>query len=174
MQFLILGILLDGPLSLYNVHKRFTGGISLFHAASFGSIQRALRQLDAQGWVTATNAADSPRRKKLYAITDPGREAWRDWMRAPITASDTEPTMLAKVYLLGQLPVAERGGCLAAIRARVTEDADTLTSLAVSLDGVQMSNESHEVYRYRRATLDYGIRSHTLALEWLSELERTS
>lgn len=127
VQFLILGILLDGPLSLYNVHKRFTGGISLFHAASFGSIQRALRQLDAQGWVTATNAADSPRRKKLYAITDPGREAWRDWMRAPITASDTEPTMLAKVYLLGQLPVAERGGCLAAIRARVTEDADTLT-----------------------------------------------
>lgn len=52
MRFVILGLLLSGPLSLYDVHKHFTGSISLFYAASFGSIQRALKQAHAEGWVT--------------------------------------------------------------------------------------------------------------------------
>lgn len=64
MQFLILGLLLDGPHSLYDVHKRFTGGISLFYAASFGSIQRALKQLEEHGRVTVEKAKRFPAQKE--------------------------------------------------------------------------------------------------------------
>ena len=49
MRFLILGILLDGPLSLYDMRKQFAAGISLFYTASSGSIQRALGQLARMG-----------------------------------------------------------------------------------------------------------------------------
>lgn len=171
---LILGLLLDGPHSLYDVHKRFTGGISLFYAASFGSIQRALRQLDDHGWVTVENAADSRRRKKLYTVTYRGRQAWDEWMRAPITGADSEPMMLAKVYLLGQIPVGERDECLATIRARVVEDADALAALSETLDDAPVPDDLRENYRYQRATLDYGIRSQSLMLEWLDELGATS
>lgn len=174
MQFLILGILIGGPLSLYDVHKRFAGGISLFYAASFGSIQRALRQLEAQGWAIATDAADSRRRKKLYVVTDAGRQAWRDWMRRPIAGSNAESTMLAKVYLLGRLPEDERAECLAQIRGRLVEDAAALTSLAADLDTAEVPDDARDVYGYRRATLDYGIRSHSLALQWLDEVERAA
>lgn len=172
MQFLILGILLDGPHSLYDVRKRFAAGISLFYAASFGSIQRALGQLVSQGWVTTTDADDSPRRKRLYIINEAGRAAWREWMHAPITASDAEPAMLAKVYLLGQLPAADRGACVAVLRARISADADRLTSLAEQHDAAVVPDDAHEIYRYRRATLDYGLRAHDLVLQWLDELER--
>lgn len=71
MRFLILGTLLDGPLSLYDMRKQSAAGITLFYTASFGSIQRA-----------------------------------------PVTASDAEPTMLAKVCLLGRLPAADRRACV--------------------------------------------------------------
>ncbi|MBT2486081.1 MULTISPECIES: PadR family transcriptional regulator [unclassified Microbacterium] len=171
MQFLILGILLDGPLALYDVHKRFTGGISLFYAASFGSIQRALRQLEAQGWVLPADAADTRRRRKLYAVTDTGRQTWREWMLSPLSGSDAEPLMLARIYLLGSLPAGERRECIAVVRARLTEDGNALTSLATELDSAEIPAASAEVFRYRRATLDYGIRSHTLALTWLDQLE---
>lgn len=172
MQFLILGILLDGPLALYDVHKRFAAGISLFYAASFGSIQRALRQLEVQGWAVPQDAPDTRRRKKLYLVTDAGREAWRAWMASPLTGSDSEPMMLARIYLLGHLPAADRPAALALIRARLSADADRLTALAAGLDAAAVPAEFAEVYRYRRATLDYGLRSHALALAWLDELER--
>jgi len=108
MRFLILGILLDGSLSLYDMRKQFAAGISLFYTASFGNIQRALGQLESHGWVTILDADDSRRSKKLYVVNDTGQQAWREWMHAPVTASDAEPTMLAKVYLLGRLPAADR------------------------------------------------------------------
>ena len=172
MQFLILGILLDGPLSLYDVRKRFAAGISLFYAASFGSIQRALGQLVSHGWVTTADADDSRRRKRLYTLNDTGRRAWREWMHTPITASDTEPTMLAKVYLLGRLPAGDRSACVATLRARISADADRLSSLAAELDAADVPDDAQEVYRYRRATLDYGLRAHALAGQWLDEVER--
>ena len=93
MRFLILGILLDGPLSLYDMRKQFAAGISLFYTASSGSIQRALGQLASHGWVTILDADDSRRRKKVYVVNDAGQQAWREWMHAPVTASDAGPTM---------------------------------------------------------------------------------
>ncbi|MBM9464993.1 helix-turn-helix transcriptional regulator [Aeromicrobium sp. YIM 150415] len=171
MQFLILGLLLDGPLSLYDVRKRFAAGISLFYAASFGSIQRALGQVESKGWVTRVDADDSRRRKKLYVIEDSGRRAWREWMLSPITGSDPEPTMLAKVYLLGSLPAADRGDCLRMLRERIAADADRLVSLAAELDETEIPDDVREVYGYRRATLDHGIRAQALTARWLDELE---
>lgn len=173
MQFLILGILLDGSLSLYDVRKRFAAGISLFYAASFGSIQHALGQLESQGWVTRADVEGSGRRKKLYIISETGRQAWREWMQAPITGSDAEATMLAKVYLLGRLPATERGECIAVLRDRILADADRLATLVDEFDPAGIPDDAHEVYRYRRATLDYGIRTHALAVQWLDELEQT-
>lgn len=170
MRFLILGLLLPGPLALYDLHKRFAGGIALFYAASFGSIQRALSRLDEQGLVTASDVPGSARRKRLYAVTDEGRAAWRAWMQAPIDGSDAEPTVLAKVYLLGQLPVAERRSCVATVRTRIADDAAALDRLADELDATEVPGELREIYRFQRATLDYGRRSHALTLAWLDEL----
>ncbi|OUZ09700.1 hypothetical protein BHE97_09545 [Aeromicrobium sp. PE09-221] len=172
MQFLILGLLLDGPLSLYDLRKRFASGISLFYAASFGSIQRALGHLESNGWATRVDADDSRRRKKLYVIEESGRSAWREWMLSPITGTDPEPTMLAKVYLLGRLPDQDRGECLRLLRERIVGDEEALASLATGLDETEIPGDLREVYRYRRATLDYGIRVHTLMTQWLDELER--
>lgn len=146
MRFLILGILLDGPLSLYDMRKQFAAGISLFYTASSGSIQRALGQLESHGWVTILDADDSRRRKKVYVVNDAGQQAWREWMHAPVTASDAGPTMLAKVCLLGRLPAADRRACVAVLRGRIAADADRLASLAAELDATEVSDDVQQVY----------------------------
>lgn len=170
MRFLILGVLLEGALSLYDAHKRFTGGISLFYAASFGSIQRAFEQLESLGWATSAAEEGSARRKRLYTVTSAGRDAWREWMLAPLTGSNPEPMMLAKVYLLGSLPPADRAACIAELRHRIRQDAAALEDLAAHVSETQVPEPLDEIARYRGATLDYGIRSHALAAAWLDEL----
>lgn len=171
MQFLILGILLDAPLTLYDVHKRFRAGISLFYAASFGSIQRALRQLESQGWARVDEAAANGRGRKLYRVTAEGRRSWHTWMTSPLTGSDPEPVMLARIHLLGHLPPAERPLCVEVIRTRISEDQSRLAALAEELDATDVPEAVRELYRFRRATLDYGLRSHGLALSWLDDLD---
>lgn len=148
--------------------------ISLFYAASFGSIQRALRQLEAKGWVETLDAEGSRRRKKLHLITEPGRAAWRAWMHEPISGSDAEPTILARVYLLGRLPKSERAECLDAAQERLSGDLEAVESLAAQVDSVTIPDDLAEAHRFRRATLDYGIRSHSLALTWLEDLRRSA
>lgn len=171
MQFLILGLLLHGPLSGYGLRKQFAAGISLFYSASLGGIQRSLGLLEARGWVTKQESADSRRPRHLYVITESGREVWRDWMLAPITESDAEQVALAKVYLLGSLPPENRGESIDLLRHRAAADLDRLARLRAEIDVTRVPEELKETVRFRLATLDYGIRAHELMVRWLSELE---
>ncbi|MDY0908300.1 PadR family transcriptional regulator [Microbacterium sp. CFBP9034] len=171
MQFVILGLLLLAPMSLYDLHKQFSAGPSLFYSASFGSLQRALRQLVEQGLVTATDAPDSARRRKLHSPTAEGIAAWHSWMHEPIGGAHAETAMLAKVYLLGLLePGQERDDALAALKTSVNAALAELREVARALDAEDVPAPFADVFRYQRATLDYGLRSHEFALEWLNEL----
>ncbi len=173
MQFVILGLLMIDRMSLYDLHKQFTAGPALFYSASFGSIQRALRQLVDGGLVTVTDAAGSVRRRKLHAVTEKGVRAWRAWMFEPIAGSNAETALLSRVYLLGLLPADDdRLHVLATLRNSVAAALQELESLALSLDTQEMPLEYAQVFRYQRATLDYGVRSHQLALNWLEDLGR--
>lgn len=171
MQFVILGLLMIAPMSLYDLHKQFAAGPSLFYSASFGSLQRALQQLVAQGWATVADASSSGRPRKLHAPTPEGIAAWREWMRAPLAGAHAETTMLAKVFLLGLLPGEERATALAVLRGSATAALAELREVGSGLDAAPIPDEYAEIFRYQRATLDYGLRSHELALAWLDELD---
>lgn len=171
MRFVILGLLLGGPLSLYEVQRRFSSVISLFYSASSGSIQRALRTLVDDGHVTVVDDDTSPRGRKLHHVTEAGRDAWRTWMLEPATGSDLEQAMLARVFFLGHLADAdERMQVLTSIRARAESELQRLDAIAaIRPDTAQLGPSQ----AYPFATLDYGLRSTRLTLEWLRELETT-
>lgn len=172
MQFVILGLLLTGPLSLYDVRKSFTAGISLFYGASFGSIQRALRLLAEADAVTLVAASDSARGKKLYSITDDGRRRWRDWMIEPIPAGqEAETLILAKIFLLGRLTETDdRVAVIAAARECAECSLARLRALEAELAATAVPAEHRTAFGYQRATLDYGLRGHRLLADWLGEL----
>ncbi|MDZ8172598.1 PadR family transcriptional regulator [Microbacterium xanthum] len=171
MQFLILGMLLLAPMSLYDVHKQFAGGASLFYSASFGSIQRALARLAADGFVVVHEEARSARRRKVHVPTEAGIAAWRAWMLSPPEGADVERVMLARVYLLGLLPDdADRREVIDVLIRNVTASIADLEAVDAGLRTQEVPPEYAEIFRHQRATLDYGLRSHRLALAWLSDL----
>lgn len=175
MPHVILGLLLTGPLSLYDLRKRFGAGISLFYSASFGALQRALRQLVEQGDVTVGDDPGNGRPKKLYTVTPSGRARWHAWMREPIpSGADAETTVLAKVYLLGRLDdPADRRHVLDRIRERAAIALAELEELATQVDAAAgaVPDDSRRAFEYQRATLDYGLRAHALMLAWTDELQ---
>ena len=76
---LCLGVLMLGHASGYEIKKHFEEGpFAYFHAAGFGSIYPALNTLKAEGLVTCTEMEQDGRPdKKVYSITQNGREAFR-------------------------------------------------------------------------------------------------
>ncbi|MFN4142480.1 PadR family transcriptional regulator [Aestuariivirga sp.] len=77
VRTLCLGVLSTGEASGYEIKKEIEEGLfSHFIDASFGSIYPALTQLAGEGLVTVRAEEQSGRPdKKVYAITEKGREA---------------------------------------------------------------------------------------------------
>lgn len=173
MRYVILGLLLGGPLSLYDLQKLFASGISLFYSASSGSIQRALHHLTAEGAVIVGNADDRRRGRKVYRVTATGRELWRAWMTEETApGADAETTILAKIFFLGRLEPQARPEVIRRIRRAVEEQAAALQTLAgeIDRDARELDDEARQIFVFHRATLDYGLRAQGLLADWIDEV----
>ncbi|MFE5672851.1 hypothetical protein ACFQ58_14710 [Agromyces sp. NPDC056523] len=174
MGNVILGLLLLlGPQTLYSLNKQFEQGPSLFYRASFGSLQSALRGLLAAEHVTVREAIEGGRNKKIYAITDGGTSAFHAWIRSPLAGGDLEVAALSRLFLLGLVEDAdERREIIDGIAAELEGELAGLEGYAVALDAQAASipAEYREVFRFQRATLDYGVMAHRAALTWFREL----
>lgn len=166
MAHVILGLLLLAPQSLYDLVKSFEAGVSLFYSASTGSIKRALDRLLAEGRIEVASTDTGARGRKVYRVTDAGRAAFRTWMTGELTGPDPETAALSRLYFLGLLDPAERPGVLRRTAERIEADLDRLTTLAGTLDTVEVPPGLEDVARYQRATLDYGVAAHRQALDW--------
>lgn len=167
MAFVILGLLLLRPLSLYDLVKAFETGISLFYSASTGSLKRALDTLLAQGHVEVEEAG--ARGRKVYRATPAGREAFHAWLVGDLTGPSTETAALSRLFFLGLLQPEDRGAVLQRIRDRISADLAVLQALGSEIDRQDVPEELADVFRYQKATLEYGLASHRHALEWFSQ-----
>ena len=71
----------------YEINKLFEDGLfSHFMDASYGSIYPALTRLTEQGMLTCTaEAQDGRPDKKVYSLTEQGRQALRDALMSPLS-----------------------------------------------------------------------------------------
>jgi DNA-binding PadR family transcriptional regulator len=81
IEFAILGFLTGGPLSGYDLKKRFSETEGLHWSGNNNQVYKALLGLSRQGQATVEiqQPAEGPARK-LYSITAEGRQALRDWL----------------------------------------------------------------------------------------------
>ena len=174
MGHVILGLLmLLGPQTLYSLNKQFERGPSLFYRASFGSLQSALRGLLAAGHVTVHATTEGGRNKKNYSVTDAGRRAFHAWIRSPLAGGDLEVAALSRLFLLGLVEDdGERRDILEHIITEIARELARLEGFAHSLDeqAAAIPDEYRAVFRYQRATLDYGLMSHRAGLAWFRDL----
>ena len=80
----------------------------MFHSASYGSLQIAIKNLLTKEMVVSKEKVDRGRNKKVYTITQRGKEAFFAWTLAGDSVNKLEVTALSKVYFLGLIQETEQ------------------------------------------------------------------
>lgn len=171
MQYVILGLLILQPNTVYGLNKSFEQGISLFYSASFGSIQTTLRILLEKGWIYFDEQVENGRNKKVYSITSSGQVAFFEWMREPISMNKLEVTLLSKIYFLGMIESKkDRQWILNHMMDCVKQVESQLTGTEDELKKLEIPQPFQKIFYYQHKTLEYGIQSHQFALEWIKNM----
>lgn len=107
VKTLCLGVLSRGEASGYEIKKQLEEGpLGQFCRAGFGSIYPALNVLGAKGWVTWSEFPQNGRPdKKIYRITESGRQAFRRALRRKPAADRVHSEALFMIFFSGYLDV---------------------------------------------------------------------
>ena len=98
LKHAILVSLAERPASGYELVSRFDRSIGYFWRASHQQMYRELPKLQTAGWVSAEDVPQSGKPdKRVYAITDAGRDALAEWLRAPVGPEPVRESLMVKV-----------------------------------------------------------------------------
>ncbi|HEY5971900.1 MAG TPA: PadR family transcriptional regulator [Pseudoxanthomonas sp.] len=90
----LLGLLLPGPASGYDLRQIFVRTPMASFSDSPGAIYPALARLEKGGLVTSrVDPSTGLRLRRLYALTEAGRNRLRAWVAQPITREDVVSDM---------------------------------------------------------------------------------
>ena len=114
--YVILGMVSREPRSGYEIKALVDNSTRFFWAASYGQIYPELKRLAEAGMVEGVDAPRGGRRRTVYAITEAGRAALRDWLRQPPRTYETRDEGLLKLFFAGALPPEEAVEILRSMR----------------------------------------------------------
>ncbi len=160
-RYFILGLLGEQAMSGYDVRQMMKRLGWLIGNPSFGAIYPALHALLEEGQVTVEviSRPDRPPRK-LYSITEAGKEALTQWVAGLDGANGSLRTFIQRLILVGDYD--HRGRLLAHLRQRqeaVTTQHQALTQAASDL-GVD-AGTGHCL------AIEYGLATASAELDWL-------
>ena len=101
MENIILGLLLLQSRTIYQLRKRINEGLNLMYSCSMGSIQAAIKKLLKNGYITSNEISENGKLKKIYSITDSGKNYFDSWLISPIDSYAAKNPELSKIYFLG-------------------------------------------------------------------------
>lgn len=140
------------------------------YSCSTGSIQAAIRKLLRYGYIAISDVSEKGKVKKVYSITDGGRDLFNNWLSSPINIGAAKNPELSKVYFLG---FADREARIKLIESHI----DDLNRLHADLDKIcsdgamlSMENQDNDIYYYQLQTATYGRDLMRFNIEWYNRL----
>jgi PadR family transcriptional regulator, regulatory protein AphA len=114
--YVILGMVSREPRSGYEIKALVDNSTRFFWAASYGQIYPELKRLAEAGLVVGSDAPRGERRRTVYAITEAGEEALKEWLRQPPRTYELREEGLLKLFFAGVLPREEAAEILRSMR----------------------------------------------------------
>lgn len=151
VQSILLGFLMRRSLTGYELKQAFTISFSFFSGLSYGSIYPALRRMAEQGLVTMvserqTHAPD----RKVYTITDKGREAFIDALRAPLAPNTAKSPFLMRLFFFEDLSPEDRLAIVQNHLGDVRRQAQALEAVQPQIAG--------KADRFQYLCFEFGLR----------------
>ncbi|NUM43288.1 MAG: PadR family transcriptional regulator [Anaerolineales bacterium] len=169
LKHAILGFLNFKPLSGYDLKKAFDNSVRHFWPANQSQIYRTLAQMTEEGLLEKEVIEREERLDmKIYRISDAGRAELHHWLTTPLPEQDNREPLLIQVFFGGQLSDEE---LLALLRheAQATEERLAVyTMIHRTTLANAPSPENARAFFLSMLTLEYGLRSNQVLLEWLN------
>lgn len=151
----ILGLLVEEPRSGYDIKKEVEARLSHFWSESFGHIYPMLNRLHDRGLVVRTVERQEGRPdRKVYSVTDRGRQELVDWFAEPPAPPRPRNELLLRIFLGRHAPTEH---LLRDIRQYRKTTRDTLAHLRAIRERIEAEAHEHPDRKYWDLTLDYGL-----------------
>ncbi|MDO4493692.1 MAG: helix-turn-helix transcriptional regulator [Clostridia bacterium] len=199
MEKIILGYLMICGMSAYDLKTSIRKNMSSMCSASAGSIYTALKKLLEQGLIAEAASGPLARDKKIYAITEKGRDAFLCWIDEPMKTDKAKDIELAKMFFAGmqgkeaqiasvakyietleaeldgllQIETATNAMCeedLLGMRERLSADPNNAAGIKALGNDTVTREMVMRIYKEQMRTLSYGIAQTRFQIGWYKSM----
>jgi DNA-binding PadR family transcriptional regulator len=109
VKSILLGFLMYGSMTGYELKKFFSISFSFFSGLSYGSIYPALKKMEQEGLIIMhMKVQEGAPNKKVYTITDAGRDAFLRALKEPFEFERSKHPFLTRLFFFAHLSSQER------------------------------------------------------------------
>lgn len=167
-RYAVLGMLSRRPMSGYDVRRAIEESVGHFWQESYGSLYPTLERMVEEGEVALESEERSAggRVKKVYGITESGRQVLAEWLRRPVAPHVERNELLLKLFFGAQ--VGPRASLEHVERSRAEAEG-----LLVALRGLEREllreRGSHPELPYWHLSIRAGLLGLEAHLRWCDE-----
>jgi DNA-binding PadR family transcriptional regulator len=145
----------------YDIKKRIQSVLSAATNASYGTLYPTLHKLLSEKAVEVEEVAQVSRpSKKVYHITERGRQELIAWLKKPASADQVKREFLLKLYMAKELP----DDVLRSLLAKRRDETEAQLKLLKA--GMKSASD-----RYQEWVIDYALALANAEIEWITQLE---
>lgn len=166
----ILGLLNYSDMTGYEIVGVFQDSLKYFWSAQTSQIYRELQTLKKNGWVTGVHVPQKGKPdKKIFSITDSGREELRRWLLEEDTGFDTRSSLLMKTFFRGELTPDENTAFFQKIQDCSDGFLSELRQPVENAGVYETAIQNPEKALYWKMTIEYGVMYMNMLREWSSK-----
>lgn len=166
-QYSVLGVLMEGSFSGYEIKKMINNSIGFFWSENFGNIYPVLRSLEKEGLVGKKKVIqDKKPVKNVFTITDRGKEHFIKWLNKPADYEKIRHELLLKIFF-GNFSSNESN--IEKLQVEVSFHKDLLerySHLDIHIKNKHMTGIGP---RYKLMTLDFGKLYSSTVIDWCNK-----
>lgn len=170
MDNIILGLLILESRTIYQLKDRINKGLNLMYSGSLGSMQAALKKLLNNDYITFEEIVENGKYKKVYSITESGKNAFFKWVNSPMENQNPKNPELAKIYFMGFSDKQNREKNIREHLSYLKEQLAVLNEICQSADQVDIPQNKKDIFNYQLMSAIYGRDFIKFNIDWYENL----
>jgi PadR family transcriptional regulator, regulatory protein AphA len=166
-KYAILGMLIEQPLSGYEIKQEMLETTAHFWQESDASIYPMLKTLESEGLVTSHSEFVGKRARNIFEVTDAGKQEFEQWLALPAEGETRRNELLLKIFLGGNGTPDETINQLTRHEQKIARMEQQFKNIEETV--LTQVSDSHPHKIYWTMALRNGIISVTAEKEWVAE-----
>ena len=170
LEHAILGFLNYEPMTGYDIKKMVDFSVSHFWPAVQSQIYKTLNRMEKEDWLTVETISQDPRPpRKVYQLTQSGRDELFRWLNEPQSASEVRLAWLIQIFFGGRL---EDGQVIVLLEHQLNLQRQRLKGFSSIPEEHQesMKDDDERDRFFWMLTVDFGVAQALAQVSWLEKV----